>query len=303
MFFLYKETDVAFVENDKPKLVKINYTLAKRFRDMERYPRDRDLQIARLGFIRKAIEQKEFRGSELVSAYCKETEKTYRLNGKHTSNVLCEFFESGQDPECYMLVREYSCDNMEDMARLFATFDARQSARTKSDVIRGFAAASPLVADIPGKVLSLATAALAMNLWEDSVGQRTSAEQAMLMIQHADFVVWAVEMIGGEKKCFHMHRVPVVAAMARTWFKAKGPATEFWTKIRDDSDDILGSPTRKLHRWLLTHTLSSNSDKSTKEKATQREMMVRCLHYWNGWRKNTPTDGRYFPNAKIPSAA
>jgi len=63
------------------------------------------------------------------------------MNGKHTSNVIAEMYEAQEEvPEFYQLVREYECKTMQDVAHLFASFDPKQSARSKGDIIKGFAA-------------------------------------------------------------------------------------------------------------------------------------------------------------------
>jgi len=89
-----KHRPLHITELEKPKLVKINSSLARKFRDMERYPNDRNLQPNRCEFLRTAIRANTFRGSEWVSASLPETDKIYRMNGKHTSNVIAEMYEA-----------------------------------------------------------------------------------------------------------------------------------------------------------------------------------------------------------------
>lgn len=304
MVFLFKGEQMAWQETAKPKLTTATPALAKKWRGMERFPRDRDLSPTRLEFIKKAILANEFRGSELACISILETGKEYRINGKHTSEALFQLFDSGVEfTPPVMLVREYAADTMEDAARLYATFDARQSARTKADVIRGFASASPLLESLESRKLTLACAGMAYSLWEDKMRHHDACEQSMLLVQNADFALWMTEMISGVGKNRHIFRMSVVAAMVKTWSKAKAAATEFWTGIRDGCTDPPGSPRQKLYRWLLTHTIGSGAGKNAKEAASERETLVRCLHAWNAWRRNESTNLAYVSKAKTPAAA
>ena len=293
-----------FTEIEKPRLLKATHALARKFKDMERYPRDRDLSPARLEFIKSAIRSGEFRGSEWVSCAVKAVDKVYRLNGRHTSTAICDLMETGETVEALMLVREYAADTMEDAAKLYATFDPRQSARNKSNIVQGFAAACPAIAEFHGSHLSLCCAALAYEKWEEQYSSHSVQEQSLRMLEHAEFVVWTNDLMGQypTTKMGHLRRVAVVAAMARTWFKSKTAATEFWTKLRDDCDDPVKSPPRLLYRWLLTHGLGV-SNRGKRENAERREMFVKCLIAWNAWRKNEATNLNYHAKANTPAAS
>jgi hypothetical protein len=308
MFLLHRKEQFMFKEIDKPRLLKATATLCRRFRDMERFPRDRDLQDARCAYIKKAVKAGEFRGAEWVAASCKETGLTYRLNGKHTSHVLSKMYDDGEDvPEIFILVREYECEDLEDVARLYATFDARQSARTKADVVRGFANASPILSEMSSKHLNLLTSALAYNLWGDGYYNKGADEQSMLLLQNADFCLWAHDILRGcGKGERHIWRMSVVAAMVRTWYKAKGASTEFWTMVRDDCDLSRDSGPRKLHKYLITHSVTGKGTPSVvggKVKVTAKEVMVKCLHAWNAWRRNESTNLNYRADKPVPAVA
>jgi len=98
-----------------------------------------------------------------------------------------------------------------------------------------------------------------------------------------------------QKGAEHLRRMPVVAAMAKTWNLDR--AEEFWTKLRM----IVMIPKlllfRKLHKWLLTHKVGAVKDAS--EGASNREMYLKCLLAWNTWRTDE-TEERYQPIWKPP---
>jgi hypothetical protein len=303
MFLLHaKEQDMATMEMEKPRLMKATPALARKFRDMERFPRDRDLNLRRLEFVKTTMRSGEFRGSEWVSALNRDDGKIYRLNGRHTSTAMCDLFEEGVSIDANMLVREYACDTLEDMARLWSTFDPAQSARRKPDILRSFAGAEPALSEVSSRTLSLATAGLAFNLWEVESSRKPVVDQAMLLLQNVEFARWFADIVHDQSSCSHMRRIAVAAAMARTYFKNKAAATEFWLKIRDDCDDPVRSGSRVLYRWLLKHSLGGEKGRG-KENASSREMFVRCLLGYNAWRKGEDTKLQYLPKAKTPAAA
>lgn len=275
-------------EIEKPKLVKVTPTLAKRFRDMERYPHDRNLSPTRCEFLKNAIRQGLFRGSEWVSCRCAETSLTYRLNGKHTSAVLCELYEADEEvPDIVQLVREYEAKTLADMAHLFASFDPRQSARGKADIVRGFAATHEETAGLSPRLLNLVTTGLAFSLWERNYKRVSTQEQSVLLLQNTEFAAWVNGLLADQKEAKHLKRMPVVAAMARTWKTDADAATEFWTKIRDDCDDNKNAPTRVLYRWLLKHKIGAV--RNTADAVSDREAYVVCLLAWNAWRADEET--------------
>lgn len=297
---------MAISQAEAPRLVPVTYELAAKFRDMERFPRDRELKGYLKESIRQAVLNGEFRGSEWASAFCRDTGLEYRINGKHTSHVFCELFESGHVLECTQLIRRYICDTVEDASRLYATFDSPQSARTKQDIVKAFAVSCPALADLPIKELSLITAGLAYNHWELQAYIKKPVEQCSLLLQHADFAVWAAGILGERaKNSKHIHRRSVVAAMARTWLKCHAAANDFWPKVRDDCDDPSKSPIRWLYRWLVVHTIGAGNRIPGKQKSGDKEMFVRCLQAWNAWRKHGVDGGsdfRYYPNNPTPTA-
>ncbi len=297
-----------FREIEKPKLVKVTHTIARAWKDMQRFPHDREIQPSRMEYLKRSVASGEFRGSEWVSARCKETGLTYRLNGKHTSHALVDAFEGGQVPQnVFALVRHYECDTMEDCARLYATFDAKQSARSRGDIIRGFANANPDFEVVPQSILGLIAAGMAYSKWEQASQHKSVVEHAMLLIENPEFVLWASKLLQGDNKhTRHIKRKATIAAMTRTWFKNKEKANEFWTYIREDCDLPKNSPVRVLYRWLLSTSLNVGgaTNATGKTVANAREMLARCIHSWNNWRKGVMTETlRYHRNSPIPQAA
>src|SRR5689334_994497 len=117
----------------EPKTRKLTRALAEEFSGMTPAPHDRPLNSTRCGIIRKALELGKFRTCEWAKAHCAQTKQTYRINGKHTSTTLCQM--NGEFPnKLSVIVEEYECETLEDVAALYCTFDTRSSARTTGDI-------------------------------------------------------------------------------------------------------------------------------------------------------------------------
>lgn len=102
----------------RPKTQKVTKALAKQFAEMDAAPHDRPLSERRLQVYTRLLNEGQFRPVAWTLATCRETGGTYRINGKHTSVMLSNLEDI---PEFYVTIEEYSCDTLEDVARLYAT--------------------------------------------------------------------------------------------------------------------------------------------------------------------------------------
>jgi hypothetical protein len=292
---------------DKPKTVRVTKALAREFADMEAAPRDRPLSERRLHVYQRLFAQGSFRPCTWVRADCVETGATYRVNGKHTSTLL-----SGLEPlpEYYVTLESYNCETLEDVAKLYATFDSKLQSRTASDINLSFAGTVPELAGLSRKAINLTVSGVNYHL--DGAGTAPStkqmAERAEVLFDHADFAVWMQGLFAGSERgerhnSRHLQRASVVAAMFGTWFKAKGPATEFWAAVRDETGESPNLPDRKLARYLLTVGVNGGMGVRRVRVADGKEIYVKSLHAWNAWRRKENTDLKYYPDKKVPGIA
>lgn len=275
-------------ELSNPKWTRVSYKLAREWKEMERFPKDRGLKPSRLEMLRKAVLAGRFRGNEWADCHVMETGQIYRMNGNHTANVLFSLFEEGRKPETSVLVRHFECDTMEEAAGLWGTFDPKGSARTKGEVIRSYSSACPAFDGVRNELISLATAALAFVRWGKEAKRKDADEQAEELLARVDFVMWLDLFVDRPRKeVRHIWRTPVIAAMARCFEKDRESAELFWPKIRDDCDDLKNAPTRTLFRWLTTHNLGNKS--SATDVVGEHHMYVVCIQAWNAWRAGDST--------------
>lgn len=288
-----------------PKTEKITQSLAIKFRDMDPVPHDRPLNPKRLEAYRKMLAAGLFRPVQWATVHCNETQATYRVNGKHTSNLFAEYEYLPQP--IHATIEHYHCDDLDDVARLYATFDSRTQVRTTNDINRAFAAVDPDLSELPSKLISICVTAIAYFKYADAYTLRTAAERAecLLEAENKAFIAWLHSVIGAKNEnTRHLWRSPVVAAMFASFNKSRKAANEFWLAVRDGTGSTPKKPDRILHRYLLTRSVNNRGSAGAKSNTLcpPREMYVKCLHAWNAWRRDTTTDLKYHAQAKIPAA-
>lgn len=288
---------------DKPTAQKMSFALAEEFRDMEPCPHDRPLSPKRLNALQAKFDNGEFRACVWAKCYCEETKKWYRVNGKHSSTMFAEM--NGKLPRghnFFVLIESYCCPTLEDVAKLYSSFDSRQSARSAGDIYRVFAATNAEVSDIGPKIIRNCAGAIAYAIHAQFDNSTTPEQRALLMLENTDFVRWA-NALCFDKESSHVNRVPVLAAAFKTFRKAPKEATAFWEAVRDGSGANFRDADRVLNKYLLKTRVGrtggiavmGNSDSG------RHEMFVKCIHAWNAWRRDERTALKYHPTSKTPN--
>jgi hypothetical protein len=233
---------------------------------------DRPVSPRRLELHEQTLKKGEFRRVSWARAYCKELDGWYRINGKHTATVFSKQDMAKYDVEA--IVEEYECDTVEDMAKLYGTFDSVLSSRKTGDVNHAIAQSIPELREVKSPVIN--------------------------------FVLWVNRLLNdvGWEKSIHIRRMPVIAAAYATFLKSMKAATEFWNSVRDMSDPDPESASRKLALFLVQMKLSQGRTKGIPERfrLTPREFYYKSISAWNAWRKGAKTELKYFASAKIPTA-
>ena len=262
---------------------------------------------------RRILAQGGFRPVTWASAICKETGGLYRVNGKHTSTMLAS---TDPLPEFYATVEEYECDTLEDVAKLYATFDSAMQGRTARDIYLSFAGTVPELKYTSAQVIGIVVAGIDLHLrsgveqHNKDVKGATPAERAERLLDHVDFTCWVQSILscdeGGQDhsntrlRAKHLRRAAVVAAMLATWGKNKTDATKFWQAVRDETGATPELPDRKLARYLLTVGVDAGSRSTGRKPVGSREVYIKCLHAWNAWRKGEATNLQYYADKPVP---
>lgn len=305
-FYVYERgVEVGWKLKDKPKTMKVTKALATEFAEMDAAPHDRNLSERRLQVYQRLLVSGEFRPVTWARAYCAETSGTYRVNGKHTSVMLSGISPM---PEFYVTIEDYVCDTLDDVARLYATFDSKMQSRTARDIYLSFAGTVPELAEVADRNIGVSAAGMAYAVHGEGSFNLQAADRAELLLEHPEFVLWLhnifsyVEAGDVERRSVkHLVRAAVVAAMFGTWQRVKLDSTRFWTAVRDESGEIPSLPDRKLARYLLSVGINSGAGVRRVKVVTHREVYVKCIHAWNAWRREETTNLNYYPDADVPT--
>lgn len=283
----------------KPKSAKLTKALAVAWSSLPHVPHDRPLSERRIESYLQAVEKGEFRSATWAKCFCSEDKTTYRVNGNHTSTMFANY--QGTLPDISITLENYTAETLQDVSRLYATFDPRIQGRTTADINRTFAASNPELATIQSNIINCIVSGLSYALWQDHGYSRQPVDRATLILENVPFALWYKGLL----KTVHpsiLFRSPVVGAMYNTWMKSHKDANTFWNAVQDETGESRDLPDRVLSRWLLVNSVSKTKNQNyiSTRKAPAREFYVRCLHAWNAWRKGEKTQLRYVPDAPLP---
>lgn len=295
---------MAWERTEKPKTVQATRGLVKEFIEMDPLPRERPLSERRLQIYRRLLSAGEFRPVTWASASCKETNTTYRVNGQHTSTLLGEL---EQLPDFFVTVERYSCDTLEDVAKLYSTFDSGIGSRTNNDIVQSFASTIKEFSGLKKKTFLLVAAAGSYHKWGFTYHQHPPAERAELLFDYIDFTVWVDGILwpadANQEDASHMNRAGVVAAMLGSYQKSQSDSDKFWRLVQNGAAPKANDASRVLQRYLLRTRARTSIASAPKGRETAgfREMLAKCTTAWSAWRKGVATDLKYYHAAKMPA--
>lgn len=286
----------------RPASVKVTTKLAQEWACMEGCPSDRPTSQRRLDVYRKEVENGSFRSVVWAKAHCRETNKTYRVNGKHTSLVFA-LLETPVPPGVFAHIEEYECETLQDVARLYATFDSRMQGRTPGDINATFSAVSPLLGEMSPRLINMAVSGISYGMEGDSYSQTQPIQRAERLLENEEFVLFLAELLTGPNLKMLM-RVPVVGAIWKTYQKDKGECKTFWEAVRDETGASPDLPCRRLAKYLAVNAVNNGTGAHAprNRKATAREFLVKSIHAWNAFRRGAGTNLAYFADKPVPDA-
>jgi hypothetical protein len=282
-----------------PKTYRVTKKLATEFATMDPCPRDRPLSERRCEVYRKVAAAHGFRPVLWAKANVIETGGEYRVNGKHTSTVF-----AGLDPmpELYATIEHYSCDTLEDLARLYSTYDSKIQSRSVADINRSFVSCIEELNDLSMKTVNKVISGISYNKFGEKSSSMQPMDRAEEIFDNIKFALWVDRIFGANSELSYLLRVPVVAAMHATFNKSMIDATVFWQAVRDETGEKPGLPDRKIARFLLTHrSRRASREAPKKEHVADRAFYVKCLHAWNAWRRKETSNLNYYADSPVPT--
>lgn len=283
----------------KSQTLKLTKNLAETFASMTPAPGDRVLSESRITKYISLVNAGRFRkDSDWCRCHCKETGLTYRTNGKHTSTMFTRIdIPTGQE----VTIKDYEADSLEGVAELYATHDAKENARTSSNIYVNYAKSFPELHDVKAKAINLTISGLSFHLWLEQYGMKPAIERATLLHDQTSFCLFLNDLLQGDNSK-PLRKLSVAAAMFGCFKKSQKSCQEFWTAVRDETGPTPDLPDRKLGRFLVECSVRSSGINPVSRKIiTQKELYVKCIHGWNAWRSGEKTDLKYYAGKNIPA--
>ena len=263
----------------KPKTIRATKKIAEELASMAP-PHDRALSERRLMVYERMLKAGTFRPVTWATCRCNETNEVYRVNGQHTATLLSRIDEI---PEFYVILEEYEADTLDDVAKLWSTFDSRIPVRTNSDINGAFASTVPELREKSSKFINLCVTGLSYSKWFDQYAAVQPPERAELLLDNVEFCDWLSLVLNNgvyTKTVCSLWRGPVAAAMHHCWIKSHRAATEFWEAVRDETGPAPTCPDRRVAKFLssMKVDVGIGSKAAPARRAKQREFFVRCMH-------------------------
>lgn len=216
--------------------------------------------------------------------------KRVRMDGQHSAAMLSKL--NGEFPKgMKVLVRQFACDDEQDLPELFAQFDGRTSVRSDNDIVNSVAS---LYRDLDGVARSTIRRAMDGIILAANAGEvsKLSIDTRVRMIhENRQFAVFASRFIGPSR----MGPIGLVAAMHLTWAKAPQAAGDFWGYVKNETHPDAAHPTRRLAVFLREF-----ADAAERKRWSPRAVMVKAIHAWNAFRSGEQTRLQYSEGNPVP---
>jgi hypothetical protein len=184
------------------------------------------------------------------------------------------------------VVSHYICDTMEEVWRLFTTYDVH-AARTEQQCMharRGLFSDERLNT-IPSRILQpCGTALYFLGAGTDPVFRippvHTKSEKADLVDKYPDDVAFVARY----RDCKHLMVVGCMTAMVATFRKSQEAAAVFWDKVATGEMMLESDPRRRLRDSMLDMRFLERTKGGVDR---YRAIYVVAISWWNTWRKGT----------------
>jgi len=182
--------------------------------------------------------------------------------------------------------QEYTCENEEDLWRLYAIFNTELS-RTEADIMRSLHGLfkNPELNHVPTQILQLCSSAL-LYLRDGttplfSVKPQTKTIKPALVDTHPDevFLIKRYADLAGTRP-----KVAVVVAILATHRKNPAKAQEFWDRVIGGDKLERGTPQYNLHKFLTSPVAVSSNCGQTGHTIRYKT----CIAWWNSFIEGTP---------------
>lgn len=204
-----------------------------------------------------------------------------------------------------MIVEEYRCETLDDVADLYATFDTRESVRSQREVNNVVASVTEGLESVPANILAILVGGMNFHFNPNGgIKNKSGRERAAIVRDHVPFVQFFMSLAPDGKFAngfkYHLCRVGVVAAVFAIWLEYQEESRDFWEKVRDGDGSSDPKEARRRLNALLAGIAASRG-KGGRGVADSKDIYKKCLKYWNNYRTNKVTGAKR--SRKIPEIA
>lgn len=261
-----------------------------------RWKGERDLKRSRIDMLRGELNAGRFYSPTWVFAWLNGVK--LRVNGQHSSTMLAECGEK-LPRGIVVTVLEFLCQNENDVADLFSTFDRPESARNITEILNSHASIHDDLCSVSARSIKKCTAGIitALRLTKRLQGSPTRDDRARLVHSHREFIAWGGKLVGSRM----IDRDAVSAAIYLTYEKSPQSAMKFWSMVLDGSATSNKHPSRLLQVMLLNIKTSAERGTNRTSKWPTRAIVAKCIHAWNAFCDGRDiSDLKYYADADFP---
>jgi hypothetical protein len=256
---------------------------AEEFRKLPGSPTERPLDDRRVAHLKAKAE-----ADQLVTfnwATVKLGDKVMRMNGQHSSTMLCAL--DGAFPAGLKVsLSEYEVQSREGCALLFRQFDDRKSNRTPSDVAGAYQGLYGEIRDVSRKEAKLGLEGM---LWYRRVVLKQKVpsgdDQFSLFSDEENYAYlkWIGDLF--TVKTPELLSPGVIGAMFASYEKNSSEAERFWSDVaRGGVEYEDQAPATVLDKWLRAPLEGAREERPAKPPAPQ--LYQGCIYAWNAHRES-----------------
>jgi hypothetical protein len=269
---------------DNAKTIPLTRELAQTHMNLEPSPTERELDPSRVKHLARKAED-----GQLVAfnwAVAKIGEKIVRMNGQHSSTMLCSL--NGSFPsDLSVHLDTYNAETEADLAVLFRQFDDRKSSRSSKDVAAAYQGLHTDLDDVTRPIAKLAVEGIAWFLRRVEGTMNLGGDDVYTLFdkpQYHPFVKWMGEL--HTVKTPEMRVIAVAAAMYSTFEVNPDQARTFWQQVSrggvEFEDD---APATILDNWLK---LAKNIEEKRRLYLMDGNYWQACIYAWRAFIEGKP---------------
>lgn len=252
---------------------------AEAFKNLEPSPTERELNPARVKHLSEKAQAGHLVNFNWASA--KMGGKVLRMNGQHSSNMLCGL--NGAFPAgLFVHLDEYEVNGPEGLALLFRQFDDRKSGRSSNDVSGAY---QMLYAALHGVARPVGKLGIeGVSWWRrhvEGLPALSGDEQYTLFAEvglHA-YLLWLNEVFS--IKTPELRRAQITAAMYATFNTDATAARKFWGDVARGGDEYDDSaPASRLDAWL-----KAAKEGKLEDEFKPAQFYQGSIYAWNAFRE------------------